>query len=89
MRVTGDQIRAARAYLNWTIADLAKAASVGDSTLRAIEAGKEVDGGLDATRSYRTKAREETLARIVKTLEDAGVTFLRDDGRGAGLRAKT
>jgi transcriptional regulator with XRE-family HTH domain len=33
MKATGAQIRAARAFLRWTIADLAKEAGVGISTV--------------------------------------------------------
>ena len=57
--------------------DLAKAASVGVATVRRLEAARdEVRGSAD------------TLWKIQKALEDAGVQFLASDesgGQGSGL----
>ena len=41
MKITGAQIRAARAFLKWTIADLAEASDVGISTVQEVE---KIDG---------------------------------------------
>jgi hypothetical protein len=37
MKITGAQIRAVRAFLRWTIADLAMVADVGHSTIQEVE----------------------------------------------------
>lgn len=87
MRITGRQIRAARVFLGWTAAQLAEAASVGISTVQSIEnaAGEPtVKGDVQ----WRIDVRAESLAKIVHALEAAGITFLKDDGRGVGLRSK-
>jgi transcriptional regulator with XRE-family HTH domain len=58
MKIMGAQIRAARAFLRWTIADLAKAADVGLSTIQKVE---EVDGEprVVSTLQWRSDARDE------------------------------
>jgi transcriptional regulator with XRE-family HTH domain len=88
---TGAQIRAARAFLGWSIADLARHAGVGISTVQAIErtdGAPSIKSGLDTTRDYRASARKESLDKIASTLIAAGITFLPDNGKGAGLRGK-
>ena len=73
------EIRAGRALLGWSQMDLAKAASVGVATVRRLEAARdEVRGSAD------------TLWKIQKALEDAGVQFLAsDESGGAGVRFKS
>jgi hypothetical protein len=92
MTITGMQIRAARAALKWTLAELAKAAGVADSTIRSIESsdGEPVirGGGVDQTLEYRISARSDALARIVAALEKAGITFLPANAQGAGIRGR-
>lgn len=71
------QIRAARALLGMNQADLAKSASVHVATIRRIEATTDVRGAA------------ETLWKIQKTLEAAGIEFISEEGgRGAGVRFK-
>lgn len=87
--ITGAQIRAARAFLDWNIADLAKASGVSDSTIRSIEhkgTEPQISGGLSATVPYRQAGRMESMKRIEKALVAAGITFLPDDGQGVGIR---
>jgi predicted transcriptional regulator len=92
MAVTGMQIRAARAALRWTLAELAKAAAVADSTIRSVESSDGDPtirgGGVDQTLEYRAAARADALARIVAALEKAGIKFLAPDGHGPGIRGK-
>ncbi len=92
MTITGMQVRAARAALNWTLAQLGKAAGVADSTIRSIESsdGEPVirGGGVDQTLEYRSAARSEALAKVVRTLEKAGIKFLPADAHGPGIRGK-
>jgi hypothetical protein len=92
-KITGGQIRMARAFLRWSIADLAGKAGVGISTVQAIEAADDaatVDTrGLESTLSYRVGARAESLGKIAKALGSARVTFLPDDGKqGSGIRGR-
>jgi transcriptional regulator with XRE-family HTH domain len=92
MAVTGTQIRAARAALNWTLAQLASAADVAASTIRSIEGSDGAPdirgGGVNQTLKYRTAARSEALAKVVRTLEKAGIKFLPPDTYGPGIRSK-
>jgi hypothetical protein len=93
LRITGAQIRMARAFLGWSIADLAKAADVGNSTVQVVEAADDAaavsSGGVETTRDHRAAARAEALGKIVAACTAAGVTFLPDDGRhGPGIRGR-
>ena len=92
MAITGMQIRAARAALNWTLAELAKAAGVADSTIRSIESSDGEPairgGGVDQTLEYRASARSEAVAKVVRALEKAGIKFLPADAHGPGIRGK-
>lgn len=73
--VTGAQMRAARALLNWTGQRLAQESSVSLPTIRRAEL---IDG-----RSRMTAAN----ARAIRaTLEAAGVEFIAENGGGAGVR---
>ena len=71
------QIRMARAALDWTVGDLAKAAGIHRNTVTNIEVG-------------RYAGDPNTLAIIVSTLNKAGVEFIEENGGGPGVRlAKT
>ncbi|MDI3564948.1 transcriptional regulator [Bradyrhizobium sp. Arg816] len=85
MRITGAQIRAARAFLRWTIADLANAAAVGNSTVQEIE---KIDGEptIESSLQWRSQARVEALEKIQRALTDAGITFLPANTQGVGIR---
>jgi transcriptional regulator with XRE-family HTH domain len=85
--ITGAQVRMARAFLRWSVADLAKKAKVGISTVQRIEA---VDGTptLGDDLPWRAEAREKVIASIRETLLRSGITFLPDEGRGIGIRGK-
>jgi DNA-binding XRE family transcriptional regulator len=71
---TAAQLRAARALLGWTMEDLAAASGVSSRTIRRAE---EVYQAV----SVRTLRR---LAQ--KALEAAGVEFIGENDRGAGVR---
>jgi hypothetical protein len=92
MKITGAQIRAARAFLDWTIGDLSAAAGVSDPTIRSIEkhngAAQIAAGGLGPTRDYRANAREASIRKLADALERAGITFLPESAAGVGLRGK-
>ena len=70
--ITSEQCRAARALLNWTQADLAERVSISPVSIRAFEKGGEM--------------RESNRKLIRLTLEKAGVTFIAENGGGAGVR---
>lgn len=74
LTMTPEQCRAARAWLNWPQDALAKAASVGVSTVRDFEAGRRVP-----TRN--------NLAAMQVVLEEAGISFL-DDEKEPGIIAR-
>ncbi|MCJ2111577.1 helix-turn-helix transcriptional regulator [Methylobacterium sp. E-025] len=68
-----DQCRAARALLEWTQDRLAEASSVSKKTIADFEAGKRTP-------------YDRTLADIQRTLENAGLEFIPENGGGAGIR---
>ncbi|MBN9069863.1 MAG: helix-turn-helix transcriptional regulator [Rhizobiales bacterium] len=68
-----EQIRAARALLDWTREDLSAASRITIRTLARIE-------------SAQTVPRESTLNALTATLEAAGVEFLAENGGGPGVR---
>jgi transcriptional regulator with XRE-family HTH domain len=68
------QIRAARALLGWSQTTLARSSGIGLATLQRIEQSKGV-----------LKGNFETVMKIQKTLENAGIQFM-DDELGEGVR---
>lgn len=73
--ITGHQIKAARALLGLTTADLAATSEVSEARIRKLESGV-------------TDPRLSTLAAIELALEAAGVVFISEDGRGVGVRLR-
>lgn len=71
--ITMEQIRAARALLDWNQADLAKAAAISKPALANLERGT-------------AQPRMETLNAITRALEDGGIEFT--DGPGVRLRGE-
>lgn len=72
-----EQCRAARAWLEWTIADLAGRAHVGISTIRSFEGGE------------RTPI-QNNLEAIRRALEEEGIIFTyTPKGEPLGLAGKT
>ncbi len=74
--LTGAQIRAARAILNWSVGDLAAHSGVSISTIRRAET---VDGPPPTLRHDR-------LVALRDTLEERGITFVSEPGQKPGLR---
>jgi transcriptional regulator with XRE-family HTH domain len=64
--ITGSQLRAARALLDWTQDDLAERSGVTAQTIRLFEAGNR--------RPYR-----QTVDQLKSALEEAGIEFLVSD----------
>ncbi len=75
--LSSPQIRAARALLRWTAAELAAASKVGVTTIRRAE--------LTDVETSMTKAND--LA-VRWALEAAGVEFIDENGGGAGVRLR-
>ena len=73
--LTAAQCRAARAMVEWSAERLSEASAVDLRTIRQFEA------------RFR-RPDEKTLRRLRITLEAAGVMFVPENGRGAGVRFK-
>jgi transcriptional regulator with XRE-family HTH domain len=69
------QIRAARALLGWSQTTLARSAGIGLATLQRIEQSKGI-----------LKGNFETVLKIQKTLENAGIRFTEDEPGEVGVR---
>jgi transcriptional regulator with XRE-family HTH domain len=74
---TGAQVRMARAFLEWSIADLAEKSGVGISTIQRIEG----EDGFPA-------ARGGNIDAVYKALSASGITFLPENDEGIGVRGK-
>ena len=68
-----EQVRAARALIDWTREDLAKASGVTIRTLARIE-------------NSQTVPRLATLQALTAALETAGIEFIPENGGGPGVR---
>ena len=77
--ITSAQIRAARAFLKWSAADLSKESGVGTATIQRMEVMEGVPSG-----------HIKTIASIQNALEQAGVEFIGSpvDAPGVRLRGK-
>jgi predicted transcriptional regulator len=71
------QIKAARALLGWSQADLARMSKVSEPTIARLEAADGELGG-----------REQTSQKIQVALEAAGIRFLEPNGEGPGVRLR-
>ena len=71
--VTTRQIKAARALLGWSQADLAEELGVSEPTIARLES---IDGELGG--------REVTAQKLQAAIERAGVAFLDPNGGGRG-----
>jgi hypothetical protein len=76
-RLSSAQLRAARALLRWSAADLAQRSKVGVATIRRVEV---IEGELSVTLPNEAALR--------RALEDAGVEFIDENGGGAGVRLR-
>ena len=75
--LTTRQIKAARALLGWSQADLARYSGVSEPTIARLEAA---DGDLGG--------RENTGQKIRKAIEAAGIQFFEENGGGEGARLR-
>jgi len=72
--MTPTQCRMARAALEWSTSDLARAANVGAATVNRFETGQD--------------ARISTVEKLRRALEAAGVVFIAENGDGVGVRLR-
>jgi transcriptional regulator with XRE-family HTH domain len=75
--VTTRQVKAARALLGWSQADLAKKSGVSEPTVARLES---VDGELGG--------REHTAEKLQAAIKAAGIEFIGEDGGGLGVRLR-
>jgi transcriptional regulator with XRE-family HTH domain len=75
--ITIRQVKAARALLSWSQADLAHRSGVSEPTIARLESG---EGGLGG--------REGTGEKIRRAIENAGVEFIDENGGGPGVRLR-
>jgi transcriptional regulator with XRE-family HTH domain len=75
--LTTRQIKAARALLGWSQADLAEKSGVSEPTVARLES---MDGELGG--------RELTVGKIRAAIEAAGIEFIDENGGGRGVRLK-
>jgi predicted transcriptional regulator len=75
--VTTRQIKAARALLAWSQADLADRSGISEPTVARLEA---IDGELGG--------REDTTQKIRAAIETAGIEFITANGGGPGVRLR-
>ncbi|MER8509370.1 helix-turn-helix transcriptional regulator [Mesorhizobium sp. M0199] len=71
--ISPQQLRAARALIDWTREDLANASGITVRTLVRIE-------------NAQTTSRQTTLDALIAALETAGIEFIPENGGGAGVR---
>jgi transcriptional regulator with XRE-family HTH domain len=73
--IKGEQIRAARGLLGWSMADLAEASGVSASTIKRIESLGAVATGTVGT-----------IESLEQAFQNVGVIFIGENGGGAGVR---
>jgi len=75
--ITTRQVKAARALLGWSQADLANRSGVSEPTIARLES---MDGWLGG--------RKGTAQKIQTAIVSAGIEFLDENGGGAGVRLR-
>jgi len=75
--VTSGQIKAARAMLGLTVAEMAKLAGIGFTTMVRLESADGVPAG-----------NVKTLTSVKSAIEKAGIEFIGSPEEGAGVRWK-
>jgi len=73
--ITSEQIKAARAMLGLTVAEMAKLAGIGFTTMVRLESAEGVPAG-----------NVKTLTAVKSAIEKAGIEFIGSPEEGAGVR---
>jgi DNA-binding Xre family transcriptional regulator len=76
--ITSAQIRAGRALIRWSSADLSENSGVGTATIKRLEVMDGVPSG-----------QVRTLLAIKEALESAGIEFVGSPDDSPGVRLKT
>jgi transcriptional regulator with XRE-family HTH domain len=76
--ITGDQIRAARALLNWSASATAKRAGLTRETIQRLERHSDIP-----------PSRTQSLLELKRVFEKAGIEFIGAPGEGPGVRLWT
>ena len=74
MELSQELCKAARGLKQWSVKDLAEASGLSLDTLRSFESG----------RTKRLSASNQSAA--IESFEAAGITFVHENGGGAGVR---
>ena len=74
-KITGQQIRAARGVLGWSIDEFAKISTVGAATLKRYELVDSVP-----------KSRKDNLEKIKQAFERHGIEFIGTPNDAPGIR---
>jgi transcriptional regulator with XRE-family HTH domain len=75
--ITTRQVKAARALLGWSQADLARRSGISEPTIARLESAEGELGG-----------REGTGEKIRKAIQSAGIDFIDENGGGPGVRLR-
>ena len=75
--ITAEQIRGARAILRWSAQKLAEQTGVSWPTIQRMEASEGVPSSIS-----------KNLLAVQRTLEEAGIRFIDENGGGAGVRLR-
>jgi len=75
--LSGSQIRAARALVNWSAQDLARHSAVSLRTIRRAELDRR-----------QTSMTAPNALAIRRALEQAGIEFIDENGGGPGVRLR-
>lgn len=75
--INRSQLRAARSLLEWSQDQLATASGVSLPTIKRLEPG-----------SAPLTTRVDTLEKLTRALETAGIVFISENGDGPGVRLR-
>lgn len=75
--LTAAQIRMARGFMRWSVAELSKASGVSSATIRRMEESEGVPNSL-----------ADNLTKLRRTFEAAGIEFIPENGGLAGVRPR-
>jgi len=73
--ITGHQIRAARAFLDWSAGETAKRAGLRRETVQRLERSSDIPA-----------SRTQSLIDLKRIFENAGIEFIGGPGDGPGVR---
>lgn len=75
--MTANQLRAARALIGWEQSKVAEAAGISLPTIKRMEGS-----------AGPVRGNYETVSKVKRALEAAGIEFIAENGGGAGVRLR-